>query len=119
LTVLRQSAETTQEEMARHLGVTQSAISKLEAGRDEGLTTGQISGYSRVTNERNLVTDANGTGVGRRATRTKHLRRVPICPSFGALNTQWQGELKDRASGRVCHRPQTSTVSLDNRTADR
>jgi len=52
LAVLRQSAGITQEEMAKHLGMTQSAISKLEAGRDEDLTIGQIAEYSRVTNQR-------------------------------------------------------------------
>jgi transcriptional regulator with XRE-family HTH domain len=52
LAVLRQSAGITQEEMAKHLGVTQSAISKLEAGRDEDLTIGQITEYSRITKER-------------------------------------------------------------------
>src|SRR5260370_34818628 len=35
LAFMRQAAGITQEEMAEHLGITQSAISKLEAGRDE------------------------------------------------------------------------------------
>src|SRR5580704_14321122 len=34
------------------------------------------------------------------------------------LRTNWQGELKDRASWRICLRPQPPSMSLDNRTAD-
>src|ERR1700747_2118211 len=34
------------------------------------------------------------------------------------IRTNWQRELKDGASGRVCLRPQPSSVSFDNRTAD-
>jgi transcriptional regulator with XRE-family HTH domain len=49
---LRQKTGITQEEMAKHLGLTQSAVSKLEAGRDEDLTVRIISEYSRITGER-------------------------------------------------------------------
>ena len=52
LAMLRQAAGITQEEMAKHLGLTQSAISKLEAGRDEDLTIRVISEYSRITGQR-------------------------------------------------------------------
>jgi hypothetical protein len=36
-----------------------------------------------------------------------------------ALILDWQRELKNRASWHVCCRPQTSLMSLDNRTANR
>ncbi|MCX6917354.1 MAG: helix-turn-helix domain-containing protein [Verrucomicrobia bacterium] len=49
---LRQAAGITQEEMAKALGVTQSAISKLESGTDAGVTLGEIRGYSRATEQR-------------------------------------------------------------------
>jgi transcriptional regulator with XRE-family HTH domain len=49
---LRQAAGITQEEMAAALGVTQSAISKLESGIDSDLTLGEIEGYARVTKQR-------------------------------------------------------------------
>ena len=49
---LRQSAGITQEEMAKHLNVTQSAISKLEAGRDEDVTLREIKEYAKATNQR-------------------------------------------------------------------
>jgi transcriptional regulator with XRE-family HTH domain len=52
LAVLRQGAGITQEEMAKHLGVTQGAISKLESGTDQELTIREISEYSRITGER-------------------------------------------------------------------
>ncbi|SRR6266478_1975953 len=49
LAFMRQTAGITQEEMAEHLGLTQSAISKLEAGRDDDLSIRVISEYSRIT----------------------------------------------------------------------
>jgi transcriptional regulator with XRE-family HTH domain len=52
LAFMRQTAGITQEEMAEHLGVTQSAISKLEAGRDEDLTIREIREYSKKTGQR-------------------------------------------------------------------
>jgi|SRR5882724_1683544 len=52
LAKLRQLSEITQEEMAKHLGVTQSAISKLESGRDEEITLREIREYARVTDQR-------------------------------------------------------------------
>jgi transcriptional regulator with XRE-family HTH domain len=52
LAFMRQVAGITQEEMAEHLGITQSAISKLEAGRDEDLTIREIREYSRTTGQR-------------------------------------------------------------------
>lgn len=49
---LRQAAGITQEELAKFLGVTQSAISKLESGTDAEVTLGEIRGYSRATEQR-------------------------------------------------------------------
>jgi transcriptional regulator with XRE-family HTH domain len=42
----------TQEQMAKALNVTQSAISKLESGSDKNITLCQISEYARVTGDR-------------------------------------------------------------------
>lgn len=52
LALMRQSAGITQQQMAEKLGVTQSAISKLEAGRDEDLTLAQIREYSKALDQR-------------------------------------------------------------------
>ena len=52
LAKLRQIAGITQDEMAKHLGVTQSAVSKLETGRDEDVTLREIREYARVTDQR-------------------------------------------------------------------
>jgi transcriptional regulator with XRE-family HTH domain len=52
LALMRQGTGITQEQMAEKLGVTQSAISKLEAGRDENLTLAQIREYSKATDQR-------------------------------------------------------------------
>jgi transcriptional regulator with XRE-family HTH domain len=52
LAKLRHACGITQEQMADHLGVSQSAISKLESGRDEELTLGEVRGYARVTGNR-------------------------------------------------------------------
>ena len=52
LAQLRQTAGITQKQMADALGVTQSAISKLESGKDEDLTLKDIREYSRITGER-------------------------------------------------------------------
>lgn len=52
LAQLRQAAGITQEEMAKLLGVTQSAISKLESAKDVDLTLGEIQGYARATDQR-------------------------------------------------------------------
>lgn len=51
LTCLRHIAGLTQEQMAEKLGVTQSAISKLESGRDEDLTIGQMREYAKISGE--------------------------------------------------------------------
>ena len=56
LALLRQKAGITQAEMAKRMGVTQSAISKLESGRDEDLTLREIEEYSRVTGQRIALT---------------------------------------------------------------
>jgi transcriptional regulator with XRE-family HTH domain len=55
LAQLRQMAGITQEDMAKHLGVTQSAVSKLETGRDEDVTLREIREYARVTDQRIAV----------------------------------------------------------------
>jgi transcriptional regulator with XRE-family HTH domain len=52
LAKLRQSAAITQEEMAKHLGVTQGTISKLESGPDGEITLHEIREYARVTDQR-------------------------------------------------------------------
>lgn len=53
LAVLRQMVGLTQEEMATRLGFTsQSAVSKLEGGRDEDVTIGQIREYVKASGER-------------------------------------------------------------------
>jgi transcriptional regulator with XRE-family HTH domain len=52
LAEIRQRAGITQEKMATALGVTQSSISKLEAGKDEDITLKQICEYARVTDQR-------------------------------------------------------------------
>ena len=52
LAQLRHIAGLTQEQMAEKLNVTQSAVSKLESGRDEDLTVGQIREYAKVSGER-------------------------------------------------------------------
>ncbi|MFZ0828692.1 MAG: helix-turn-helix domain-containing protein [Verrucomicrobiia bacterium] len=49
---LRHQKGITQNQMAEALSVTQSAISKLEAGKDDNITLSQIKEYSRVTGER-------------------------------------------------------------------
>jgi transcriptional regulator with XRE-family HTH domain len=52
LAKLRQKAGITQKEMADALKVTQSAISKLEAGTDEHITLHHVQEYSRITGSR-------------------------------------------------------------------
>jgi transcriptional regulator with XRE-family HTH domain len=56
LSVLRHAAGITQEQMATKLGLTQSAVSKLENGLDEHLTVGQIRAYAEITKTRMGVT---------------------------------------------------------------
>jgi transcriptional regulator with XRE-family HTH domain len=53
LTLLRQMAGLTQEQMATKLGFnSQSAVSKLESGQDEEITIGQIRKYVEASGER-------------------------------------------------------------------
>jgi transcriptional regulator with XRE-family HTH domain len=52
LAQMRIKAGITQESMATHLGVTQSAISKLESGLDEDLTIRQIRAYAEAASQR-------------------------------------------------------------------
>lgn len=49
---LRVAAGLTQEQVAERFGVSQSAISKLESGRDEDLTLGEIRKYAELTGQR-------------------------------------------------------------------
>jgi transcriptional regulator with XRE-family HTH domain len=51
LAKLRQAAGITQEEMANHMNVTQSAISKLESGTDGDLRLCEIAAYSKITSQ--------------------------------------------------------------------
>lgn len=55
LAKLRQKSGLTQEDIATRLEVGQSAISKLESGKDEDLTIRQIREYARATGERIAV----------------------------------------------------------------
>lgn len=52
LAKLRQRAGMTQEDMAKHFGVTQGAISKLESGQDDEITLREIREYARATGQR-------------------------------------------------------------------
>jgi transcriptional regulator with XRE-family HTH domain len=52
LAALRQCACITQAQMAKHLGVSQGTISKIESGRDEDLTLAVIRAYSQYTGQR-------------------------------------------------------------------
>lgn len=46
---LRRTSRLTQEEIARRLGVTQAAVSKIESGRDETLTLATIRAYAEAS----------------------------------------------------------------------
>lgn len=59
LSKLRTQHGVTQQQMGDLIGCTQSTISKLEAGRDEDLTLGQIRDYAKALDER------LGIGFGR------------------------------------------------------
>jgi len=52
LAKLRQRAGMTQEDMAKHFGLTQGAISKLESGHDDEITLREIREYARATGQR-------------------------------------------------------------------
>lgn len=52
LALLRQQAGLTQTEMAKRMGVTQSAVSKLESGADDDLTVRELREYARQTQQR-------------------------------------------------------------------
>ena len=52
LAKLRQKSGLNQEDIAQRLGVQQSAISKLESGKDEELTIREVREYARATGER-------------------------------------------------------------------
>jgi len=49
---MRQQAGITQEQMAEQLGITQSAVSKLESGIDDELSLAQVRQYSNITRHR-------------------------------------------------------------------
>jgi transcriptional regulator with XRE-family HTH domain len=52
LTRLRRRSKLTQADIAKRLGVTQAAVSKIESGRDETLTLAIISAYATGTRQR-------------------------------------------------------------------
>jgi transcriptional regulator with XRE-family HTH domain len=52
LATLRQCARITQQQMGKHLGVSQATISKIESGHDEDLTLAVIRAYCQVTGQR-------------------------------------------------------------------
>ena len=52
LTRLRRGAKLTQADIAKRLGVTQAAVSKIESGRDETLTLAIISAYASASRQR-------------------------------------------------------------------
>lgn len=52
LTRLRRRAKLTQADVARRLGVTQAAVSKIESGRDETLTLAIIGAYATASRQR-------------------------------------------------------------------
>jgi transcriptional regulator with XRE-family HTH domain len=52
LTRLRRRSKLTQTDIAKQLGVTQAAVSKVESGRDETLTLAIISAYARTSRQR-------------------------------------------------------------------
>ncbi len=52
LAKLRVEAGLTQQQVAERFGMSQSAISKLESGRDEELTLGEIRKYAELTGQR-------------------------------------------------------------------
>lgn len=70
LSRVRQKAGLTQEKMAEFLGITQSAVSKLETGMDSDLTIGQIKQYAQAANER--ITLAFGKPL-------THVEAVKLC----------------------------------------
>ncbi len=56
LALLRQQAGLTQGQMAERMGITQSAISKLESGADDDLTVRELREYAKQTTQRIGVT---------------------------------------------------------------
>lgn len=52
LTRLRRRSKLTQTDIAKRLGVTQAAVSKIESGRDETLTLAIISAYASTSRQR-------------------------------------------------------------------
>lgn len=62
----------TQKEMGEKIGVTQGAISKLEAGRDEDLRLSEVCAYARALNER--VGVVYGPSPSHAEAVTAHLR---------------------------------------------
>lgn len=52
LSRLRRQSRLTQADIAKHLGLTQAAVSKIESGRDETLTLNIISAYATTCRQR-------------------------------------------------------------------
>jgi transcriptional regulator with XRE-family HTH domain len=96
LSKLRLSAGITQEEMSKHLGVTQGTISKLEAGPDKDITLHEIKEYARVTDQRIGVT------FGKRLTHTEAIKlharglkdRLDALAEIANQNDELQKEIK-------------------------
>lgn len=55
LVQIRKEANMTQAQLAEKMGVTQSAISKIESGSDESLKLAEIKAYSRATDSKIVI----------------------------------------------------------------
>ena len=49
LSIIRHQAGVTQAQMAKAMGTTQSRVSKLEAGQDDGVTLQDLKAYAKVS----------------------------------------------------------------------
>jgi transcriptional regulator with XRE-family HTH domain len=96
LAKLRQMSGITQEDMAKHLGITQSAVSKLETGRDEDVTLREMREYARVTDQRIAVM------FGKPLTHTEAIKihanglkeRLEALAKIANQNAEFQSEIK-------------------------
>lgn len=93
---LRHRAGITQKQMADALGITQSAISKLEAGRDNDITLNQIKEYARITGDRiNLLFGkpfSHSEAVKLHADGLKY--RLEKLADIASQNEEFQTEIK-------------------------
>lgn len=96
LSKLRQAAGITQEEMSKHLGVTQGTISKLETGPDKDITLHEIREYARVTDQR------IGVMFGKKLSHTEAIKiharglkdRLDALAEIANQNDELQREIK-------------------------